>query len=177
MFYPSLTFLVCLAAPLVALLPPRKGDIWRAYTLTSVPLFIAATLSTDPDRNTAVLQLSPGQVSELQLPVYVPVAVGTLLMVCAAVLWLQARKDALPYPRLARWLALPLSLAAASAVPSGYAVAFLAVVKWAFAPVAIKAMAIAGAAGLGLAALALVAFLGQLAVGVARAALRAKGTS
>lgn len=170
MFTPSLTLILCLTAPLIALLPPWGGKLWQGYTLAALPLFIAATLAAVGLYNTSVLSLDTGAISETVLPAFVPLAGGALLLVCALILRLQAARDALFYPRLAGWLCAPLSLAAASAVPLAYAsVYLLGVIKWEFAATPVKALGIAGLIGSLLFALALLAFLGQLILSITRA--------
>lgn len=174
MFAPSLTLLLCLMAPLIALLPLNKGSIMRGYALASAPLFLAAALAAGGLYNTSVLTLDTGSVSEATLPALVPFAGGALLVLSALVLRLQMARDALFYPRLARALCAPLSLAAASAVPLVYAsVYLLGVVKWEFAATPVKALGIAGLIGGAVSALALLAFLGQLVLSIVHA-LRGK---
>lgn len=177
MFTPSLTLWLCLLAPIIALLLMRKDNILLGYTLAAAPLLLAAALAAGGRYNTSVLTLDTGALSEAVLPAFVPFAGGALLLICALVLWLQAARDALFYPRLARALCAPLSLAAASAVPLAYAsVYLLGVVKWEFAALPIKALGIAGLLAGAVSALALLTFLGQLVLSIIHA-LRGKMSS
>lgn len=169
MLTPSLALLLSFAAPLAALLPDRNAGLWRPYLRAALPLFAAAFLSASPRTGTNTLRLATGQVSELMLPAYVPFAGAALLLLAAFLLWLQARKAARQAPRAARWLAAPLSLAPAAAVPLAFAAPYLfGFFKWEFAPPVIKAMGVIGLSGLALCALAALALAAQLILGFAR---------
>ncbi len=173
MFTPSLTLVLCILAPAVALWQTlRKPAPHMPYLVATVPLMLAAALGV-----IAELEVLGWDIPEwicanfligqstlfFWLSYHVPLATSVMLISCATLVWLQHRKSLLFYPTFTRSLAAPISLAAAAVVPLFFATPYLfGIIKWQFASPLVKTSGIVGVFCLSLAALALLALIAQL---------------
>ncbi len=171
MFTPSLTLVLCMLAPAVALWQTlRKTAPHMPYVYATAPLAIAAIVASVDSLPVWVGRNVLNGSIQVDLSYQPPLAQSLLLLLCAALLWLQRRKNLLFYPAFTRALAAPMSLAAAAMVPLAFASPYLfGIFKWEFASPAVKTAGVIGIACMALATLALLAFITQLVASLLKA--------
>ncbi|MBU2980862.1 hypothetical protein KO498_03455 [Lentibacter algarum] len=184
MYTPSLSFLLCLAAPLVGLwLAKRSTSALRIYltlaailAATSAYILVAeyalgkASKTSWLTTTTLLLGEEKGNSAiTVQVDPAVPFVTAALLAVCALLVWLQNRKSALFFARFTGWLAAPLALFASGPELVLIAIPYISgMLKWEFAAASVKTAGIIGVAGLAVFCLALLGFIAQLFVSLVK---------